>query len=365
LTSSFPALPQAVVDNIVDSLVARVREAAKSGRKLRPTGGGTKDFYGERLQGEPLDMKPLSGIVAYEPTELVVTVRAGTSLAELQTTLRREHQYLAFEPPHFGAGATVGGCVASGLSGPSRMRTGPLRDFVLGVKVLDGRGDVLSFGGQVMKNVAGYDVSRLIAGSLGTLAVILEVSLKVLPEPPAQSTLVFDFDAVTAVRRVNEWIGAALPVASNAWRNGRLWLRLAGAAAAVDAARATLGGETMSPDQAEKLWEGLREQTDPFFAGDRPLWRLAVPATVEPLALQGDQLIEWNGAQRWWRTDRPAQQVRDVARAAGGHATLFRSALREAVFTPPDPVLMKLQRNLKEAFDPHRIFSPGRLYPDL
>jgi glycolate oxidase FAD binding subunit len=355
------------VDTIVESLVARVRDAGKAGRKLRPTGGGTKDFYGERLEGEPLDMKPLSGIVAYEPTELVVTVRAGTSVAELEKTLRTDHQYLAFEPPHFGASATIGGCVASGLSGPSRMRTGPLRDFVLGVKVLDGRGDVLSFGGQVMKNVAGYDVSRLIAGSLGTLAVILEVSLKVLPEPAAQSTLVFDFDEATAVRRVNEWVGSALPVAANVWRSNRLWLRLAGAPAAVDAARATLGGETLSPDQAAKLWDGLREQTDPFFGGERPLWRLAVPATVEPLALQGDQLIEWNGAQRWWRTENPAQRVREVARGAGGHATLFRSARRDGspVFTPPDPVRMKLQRNLKDAFDPQRIFSPGRIFPEL
>jgi glycolate oxidase FAD binding subunit len=353
------------MDNVVEALASRVREARAKGHKLRPTGGGTKDFYGERLEGHLLDMKPLSGIVAYEPTELVVTVRAGTPLAELETALRGEHQYLAFEPPHFGATATVGGCVAAGLSGPTRMRTGPLRDFVLGVKVLDGRSDVLSFGGQVMKNVAGYDVSRVMAGSMGTLAVILEVSLKVLPEPPQQSTLVFEMDEATATRRVNEWVGQALPVASSAWRNNRLSLRLAGALPAVDAARAKLGGEMLADLQAGQFWHNLREQTDAFFAGDRPVWRLAVPATTEPLALQGDQLIEWNGAQRWLRSDSPAEVIRDAARRAGGHATLFRSARRAAVFTPLDAVRAKLHRNLKQAFDPHGVFSPGRMYPDL
>src|SRR6185295_1861946 len=227
---------------LIESLQERIRDAASRRSALRLRGGGSKDFYGNAPRGEILDTRGHAGIVDYEPTELVVTARCGTPLSELENLLERNRQCLPFEPPHFAASATLGGCVAAGLSGPRRASAGALRDFVLGVKLIDGRGEALSFGGQVMKNVAGYDVSRLIAGSLGTLGLIAEVAIKVLPEPAEQSTLVFDFDEATAVRRVNEWVGSALPVASNVWRSNRLWLRLAGAQAAVDAARATLGG---------------------------------------------------------------------------------------------------------------------------
>lgn len=351
----------------IEQLAGRVRQAAEKGERLRIRGGGTKDFYGQALEGEVLDTTALSGVVGYEPTELVVTARAGTPLAALEAVLAEQGQMLAFEPPRFGPLATLGGCVACGLSGPRRASAGAVRDFVLGVKVLDGRGEVLSFGGQVMKNVAGYDVSRLMCGALGTLGVILEVSLKVLPLPVAEETLRFAMDQAESLRWLNEWGGKPLPLSGSAWQDGALSLRLSGAAAAVQAARGWLGGEVLAPGLAQDFWAGLREHTAAFFSGPQPLWRLSVPSVAPPLALPGRQLMEWGGALRWLRSDAPAELIRAAAREAGGHATLFRGGDRNAVavFTPLDPVQWKIHRNLKQAFDPRGILNPGRLYPDL
>ena len=224
------------MDDVIHEWSERVRAAAGSGSAIELRGGGSKGFYGQAPQGEVLDTRAWRGVVAYEPTELVVTARAGTPLAELQAMLFEHGQMLAFEPPAFGTGATLGGCVAAGLSGPRRMAAGALRDFVLGVQVIDGRGDLLNFGGQVMKNVAGYDLSRLIAGSLGTLALITEVSLKVLPRAPAECSLAFEFDQALALQKLNQWGGQPLPLSASFWHDGRLLLRLSGASAAVLAA---------------------------------------------------------------------------------------------------------------------------------
>lgn len=353
------------MNEVIEQWQEKVRTAAAEGMPLRPRGGGSKDFFGRSPQGELFDTRGLSGIVSYEPSELVVTVRAGTPLAELESTLAERGQRLPFEPPHFADGATLGGCVASGLSGPGRLAAGALRDFVLGVKIIDGRGDFLAFGGQVMKNVAGYDVSRLIAGSLGTLGLLCEVSLKVLPMPAAERTLRLELGVADAIERLNRWGGQPLPVSASSWHEGELRLRLAGADAAVAAAVTRLGGEELAADDAQAWWRSLREQRLAFFAEvEMPLWRLAVPTTTAPMA--GNWLVEWGGGQRWLRSDAPAEKIRSLATGAGGHATLFRGGDRDGdVFQPLTAPLMKIQRRLKQAFDPAGILSPGRLYDGL
>lgn len=328
-------------------------------------GGGSKDFLGRSVIGEVLDTRGHSGVVSYEPTELVITARAGTPLAELEATVAGAGQMLAFEPPHFGPGATLGGAVAAGLSGPRRLAAGPLRDYVLGVQMLDGRGQVMSFGGQVMKNVAGYDLPRLMAGSLGTLGLILEVSLKVLPRPVAEGTLRFELDEAAALRTVNEWGGQPLPITATAWEAGVLHVRLSGAAAAVAAARQRLGGEAVDEIAAEAFWQRLREHAALFFRNPGPLWRLALPSTAPVLGL-GPQLVEWGGGQRWLVFDAPPEEIRRQVAACGGHATLFRGGDRQgAVFTPLSPAILKLHQRLKQAFDPAGVFGPGRMYPEI
>lgn len=341
----------------------RIRAAAAERRALRLRGGGSKDFYGNAARGELLDTRPYAGIVSYEPSELVLTARCGTSLVEVQDSLEKQGQMLAFEPPHFGAGATLGGCVAAGLSGPRRASAGALRDFVLGTRIIDGRGRLLSFGGQVMKNVAGYDLSRLLAGSLGTLGLIAEVSLKVLPRPQAELTLEFEMPEARAIETMNRCAGRPLPVSASAWHDGRLALRLSGAPSALRAAAGKLGGETI--DDAG-FWTSLREQAAPFFAGDAPLWRLSLPAGTQPLGLPGDQFLEWNGALRWLRSNADAATIRAAAAQAGGHATLFRAQEKPAgAFAPLAPASARLHRELKAVFDPSGILNPGRLYPEL
>ena len=394
-------------------MVSQVRAAFEGRSHLRIRGGGTKDWYGEPpAAGDAiLDTRQHAGIVDYDPSELVLTARCGTPLRDLESELAASSQMLACEPPHFGAQATVGGCVATGLSGPRRATAGSVRDFVLGARLINGRGQHLAFGGQVIKNVAGYDVSRLLAGSLGILGVITQVSLKVVPVPVAEATLRFDgIGEQHALERLNRWAGQALPASASAWSDGTLHLRLSGADAAVRAASGTLGGERLDPVEATALWRALREQSLPFFAGKHPLWRLSLPSTAPPLAMAAGEageagaaqdaagdagpLIEWGGALRWLRSTAPASTVREAARAAGGHATLFRrgasagsgsgSGSGEGVrpggaggdaasvpggalrcFSPLDPALARIHQRLKAEFDPAGVFNRGRLYPGL
>ncbi|MCB1886848.1 MAG: glycolate oxidase subunit GlcE [Rhodocyclaceae bacterium] len=340
----------------------RIRAAGASGGTLELRGGGTKAFYGQAVKGEVLDTRAWRGVDNYEPTELVVTVRAGTPLTELAAVLAERGQVLPFEPPAFGDGATVGGVVAAGLSGPRRMSVGALRDFVLGCRIIDGRGEVQRFGGQVMKNVAGYDVARLMPGSLGTLALLLEVSLKVLPKPVADFTIAFELDQGEAIARLNQWGGQPLPVAASFWYEGTLFLRLAGAGAAVEAAARSLGGERVGADDAGLLWQGVREHTHPFFGGESPLWRLSLPTDAAVLPVSGPVAVEWGGAQRWLRGEHDATALRDVVAAAGGHATLFRGGDKGVgVFHPLPAVVARLNQRVKTAFDPNGVFGPERL----
>jgi glycolate oxidase FAD binding subunit len=344
----------------------RIREAAARGAPLRLRGGGSKDFYGNAPRGEVLDTRTHAGIVSYEATELVVTARCGTPLAELEKALAEHRQFLPFEPPHFGSGATLGGCLASGLSGPRRVAAGALRDYVLGVKIMDGQARELTFGGQVMKNVAGYDVTRLMAGAMGTLGVILEASLKVLPWPPAELTLWQEAPQAQALEHMNAWAGQPLPVSATAWLDDELVVRLSGAETAVRAAARRIGGEALPVDAAQSFWRDLREHADPFFAGPEALWRVAVPTVTAVLELPGRQLLEWRGGLRWLKSDAPAGRVREAASRAGGHATLFRATEKPVnAFDALDAVNLRLHRELKKTFDPAGIFNPGRMYAEL
>jgi glycolate oxidase FAD binding subunit len=354
------------VDPVLADLVESVRVARADSTPLCIRAGGTKDFYGGQKRGVPLDPRPYCGIVSYEPSELVVTVRCGTPLAELEGELASHGQMLAFEPPHFGAGATAGGCVAAGLSGPRRASSGGVRDFMLGATLLDGSAQLLRFGGTVMKNVAGYDVARLLAGSLGTLGLILEASIKVLPLPAEEETLQLDMDEATALAKMNTWGGQPLPISATCWHDRRLAVRLSGSGAAVRAARERIGGEVLEAADADQLWREVREQTAPFFQGPTPLWRFSVPSTAQPLGLAGAQLIEWGGALRWLRSSDTAVALRGRASALNGHVTLFRGGEATAdAFTPLAPALADIHRRLKARFDPDSIFNPGRMFKDF
>jgi len=360
-------------DAVVAGWQARIRAAAVSRTTLRIRGGGTKDFYGQALEGDVLDTTPCEGIIDYDPTELVITVRAGTRLAHVERTLRAEGQMLACEPPRFGDEATIGGFVAAGLSGPRRPYAGAVRDIVLGVRVVDGKGDHLSFGGRVMKNVAGFDVARLMTGALGTLGIITEVSLKCLPMPKAETTRVFQCSADEAIRMTNEWGGKPLPITATAYHAGHLAVRLSGAASAVEAAVGKIGGSPLpGNDSGGAFWRSVKEQTQPFFlAGAQPsasLWRLSVKSTAPYTDLGGEQLIEWGGALRWLlaKDHAEAARLREWARGHGGHATLYRAGDKTiGAFQPLPEALAVLHRRLKGAFDPAGILNPHRMYADL
>ncbi|MYM70698.1 glycolate oxidase subunit GlcE [Duganella sp. FT134W] len=341
----------------------RIRAASTAGTSLRLRGGGTKDWYGQALDGELLDTRANSGVISYEPTELVITARCGTPLAEIETLLAQHHQMLAFEPPRFGPESTIGGVVATALSGPRRASAGAVRDFVLGAVLMDGRGEVLRFGGQVMKNVAGYDVSRLLAGSLGTLGLILEVSLKVLPLPLREASLRFEMSEIDALARLNEWAGQPLPISASCWHRGVLTLRLSGADAAVEAAQRRLGGQPLAEADAANFWAALRDQTHAYFSGGS-VWRMSVPSHASAIILRGEQLIEWGGSQRWLKVDdADAESIRRTVAASGGHASLFRGGDKSVgVFHPLAPAVAKIHERLKQSFDPAGIFNPGRMY---
>lgn len=361
-------------------IVDRVRAAAAAQTPLRIRGGGTKDFHGLALHGEVLDTRPLNGIVSYEPSELVVTARAGTPLSDLEAVLAEKGQCLPFEPPHFGPGATVGGMVAAGLSGPARASVGAVRDYLLGVVLINGRAELLTFGGQVMKNVAGYDVSRLMAGAWGTLGLLTEVSLKVLPVAPAEATLRFECNQADALRKLHAWGGQPLPLNASCWVEdagvGQLYVRLRGAVAAVDAACKSMGGTRLDNATAAPDWQACREQTLPWFAARlaRPgqaLWRLSLPATAPVLALPGgvSPLVEWHGALRWVQAPLAHGDVlREAARAVGGSASLFIAdgaggERAGGQFDLKSAALEQIHARLKHSFDPAGIFNPGRMAP--
>ncbi|MGH8727868.1 MAG: glycolate oxidase subunit GlcE [Burkholderiales bacterium] len=345
---------------LIEDFAASIRKAAETRAPIRVRGGGSKDFYGGLLAGSILDASAYSGIVDYEPSELVLTARCGTRLSEIENILREHEQMLAFEPPHFSPDATLGGCIAAGLSGPRRAQSGAVRDFILGVRVLNGQGEDLRFGGRVIKNVAGYDVSRLMAGALGTLGVLTEISLKVLPRPAEEISLRLEMGVAQALETMNRWAGKPYPISATCHMDGALYARMSGA----KVSGAKLGGEIL--DNAEAFWYDLREHKLPFFARDKPLWRLSVKPTSPSLDLAQAQLIEWNGALRWSSHDLDHREAREMAANAGGHATLFRGGDKaRGVFHPLPAPMLALHQRLKKAFDPAGILNPGRLYAEL
>jgi glycolate oxidase FAD binding subunit len=342
----------------MNELAERIRTAQGP---LFIRGGGSKDWYGEAASGDLLDVSDNRGIVSYEPGELVLTARCGTPLAEIEVLLDQHGQMLGFEPPRFGSASTLGGTLACGFSGPRRPYAGAARDFVLGMEILDGSGQHLRFGGQVIKNVAGYDVSRLMVGALGTLGVLLQASLKVLPRPQAERTLQFECNEGEAIRRMNEWAGKPLPLSATAWLSGLLSVRLSGAESSVAAAHKKLGGELN--EHGAEFWAGVRDQHAAFFQNDVPLWRLSLPSTTPPIDVPGKQLITWGGSERWLKTSASANEIRALAAAHGGHATQFSGDKTGGVFQPLPEALMKYHRRLKQQFDPRGILNPGRMYP--
>jgi len=377
--------PEQALSGLRDTIVA----AAAKRTALEIHGGRSKHFLGNEPRGEPLDVRGFAGIVSYEPTELVVTARCGTPLADLEAALAERGQMLAFEPPHFGPGATVGGTIACGLSGPARVSAGAARDYVLGASLLDARGELMHFGGQVMKNVAGYDVSRLLCGSYGVLGVLAEVSLKVLPVPAMRASLRIEIGVDEAMSALHHWGGEPLPISASCWIDGLLVLRVAGSEAGVEAAASRFinryRARPLDPQGEDAFWHDLREHRLPFFVGDaaqhestpaaaapadagqgdETLWRIVVPSVAPQLQLPGRQLIEWGGGLRWYVGDASAAEVRAAAAALGGTANRFRGGVRQDSFHPLAPAMLSLQRRVRSQLDPLGIFNPGRMYAAL
>ena len=350
--------------SVLDEWRERILAAARAGTALRLRGSGTKDFYGESLAGELLDLSAWHGIFDYEPAELVITARCGTRLSELEAALSSHEQFLAFEPPAFGADPTIGGVIAAGLSGPRRMYAGAARDFVLGTRLLGADAELLRFGGQVMKNVAGFDLSRLLCGSLGILGVITEVSLKVLPRPRMEQTLRLELPPAAAVESFNRWAALPLPLSAAAWWQGSAWIRLSGAAPAVRAACERIGGERVDASSAQAWWDALRHCRMPIFERDS-LWRVSLPPAAPLLPLAGELLVDWGGALRWHADAGEDAAVRTLAERAGGTALCWRGRSPQGRFHPLAPAVATLHRRLKARFDPHGIFNPGRMIAGL
>jgi glycolate oxidase FAD binding subunit len=341
--------------DLTEELKATAKQALVKKQTLRIVGGGSKSFLQTATADAELDLSEYTGVIAYEPSELYITARAGTPMAEIEALLTEHNQMLACEPPHFGEKATLGGVVACGFSGPRRPFGGAVRDHILGVKIINGAGEVLQFGGQVMKNVAGFDVSRLMVGARGTLGALLEISIKVMPRPELEETLLFRCPFDDAPKRMSELARRPIPVSALAWAEDHIFLRLSGTAAAINAAHAQIGGE---PSNSKNFWEQVGEQTHPFFTRKAPMWRLSLPPAASLEIPEEDVLMDWGGGLRWWHTDKSAAEVEALASEHGGYAYLFRDAMPVAGDAPSAGSLA-IHRHLKKSFDPHGIFNPG------
>lgn len=360
-------------NDISEQLQQQIQSAFEQGTALQIVGGNSKVFYGHASSAPVLDVSKHAGVLNYAPTELVITARAGTLLSDIEKLLDEHGQMLPFEPPSYSPNATIGGTIACNFSGPRRAYSGAARDFLLGCKMINGKGEILAFGGEVMKNVAGYDVSRLMAGAMGTLGVLLEVSLKVLPKAETESTQVFNCDFKTASEMIHQLSRTALPLSATCFHNEILCLRLSGTDKGVAAAIASIGGECM--ETPELYWQAVKEQRLEFFAGDKPLWRLSVASNIESIAIDNDHddsnfLYEWGGALRWLKSDASGESIQNTAAKLDGHATLFRNSpsattQTQTIFQPLSPGLLNIHKKLKQAFDPKNILNPGKQYPDL
>ncbi|RDH80739.1 MAG: glycolate oxidase subunit GlcE [endosymbiont of Galathealinum brachiosum] len=351
-------------NDITQQLQSQILESYKSRKPLKICAGNSKNFYGHQIEANCIDTTGHNGIISYEPTELVITARSGTSLKEIESTLDKNGQILPFEPPHFADTATIGGTVACNLSGPRRAYTGAARDFVLGSNIINGKAEKLKFGGQVMKNVAGYDASRLMCGAMGTLGLILDVSLKVLPKPETEITLGYECDIHQALDFMHHWVKQSLPVSGSYYDGTYLYIRLSGNNSSVSSAQKTMGGDVI--DDSEAFWKQIKEQTHDFFNSDKPLWRLSLASNNSPLNLTGNTVYEWGGALRWLSSDESEKIIRAELTSLGGHATLFKNNKTDgSAFHPLNSGLLNIHKQLKSAFDPENILNPGRMYKDF
>jgi len=348
--------------DIEAELATQVAAVSAGGAAVEILGGGSKRFYGEAVEGLAIDVAAHSGIIDYDPAELVITLRSGCRLVDVEALLAQNRQMFAFEPPHFSPQATIGGMIATGLAGPRRGFTGSVRDFLLGARMLDGRGEVLQFGGRVIKNVSGFDLSRLLTGSLGTLGIILEVSIRVVPMFASEATLAFKHDTADAhIQWINEQGSQPYPISASTWHAGHSYLRLSASEQGVEQAIADLGGERVEFD-----WNALREQNHEFFEAEEPLTCLSLPPATRDITVGRSQLIEWGGARRWLTGEVDIESLRKQASVLGGGVCAFRGHDAEvAVFQPLVPAMLKLQRSIKSSFDPAGIFNPGKIYPGL
>ena len=349
------------MSDIIHEQIERVKQANNDGTKLKIVGGGSTNFMGRQSEGELISTAEHSGIVSYEPIELVLTARAGTPLVEINAALAEHNQRLAFEPPSFEGHATLGGTLACHLSGPGRPWNGSIRDHVLGIRLINGRAEELRFGGQVMKNVAGYDVSRLQAGAMGTLGIISEVSLKIMPQPIASKTIKREMNATQAIDQMNRLSGQSKPLTAACWFDNHLYLRVEGSRSAVDSTISQWQGVVI--EDSDNLWAQLREHQLDYYATQSPLWRFSVNSNAEHFLPDEDWLIDWGGSQRWLRGDFAANELESLAEHAGGQVSLYRGGdrLQDVFHTQPE-ALRQLHQRLKQSFDPNGIFNPGRLY---
>jgi glycolate oxidase FAD binding subunit len=346
-----------------DEIATKIKEAYKKTQPLKITAGGSKHFYGRNIQGEPLSLSEHTGVIEYEPSELYITARSGTSLLEIEQTISNQHQILPCESPHFGKTATLGGMIACGLAGPRRANAGSVRDCILGTDVLNGKGEYLHFGGRVMKNVAGYDVSRLMCGALGTLGVVMSATLRLLPKPACEQSIAFTVDSNTAITKMNQWANSPMPISASFYDGKELYIRLSGSATAIESCKNDLGGELIDADNM--LWNEIKEHTHHFFTSDKPLWRVSVPPSIENLNISGNCAIEWNGALRWYSSDADETAIRSEAERVGGHACLFKGDVTEQIFHPVSETSMKLHKKLKQTLDPAGILNPGKMFAEL
>lgn len=354
-----------MIDNdISKELQNQVNQAIADKTPLSISAGNSKNFYGHQVVGTPLDVSRHSGIINYEPTELVITVRAGSNLKQIEQTLASDKQMFAFEPPAYADTATIGGTIACNLSGPRRPFSGAARDFVLGCKIINGKGEILHFGGEVMKNVAGYDVSRLMCGAMGTLGVLLELSIKVLPKPDTELTLIHEMTINESLDKIHQLKRSALPISATGFDGNNLYIRLSGSRGAVSAAAKLIGGDEV--EQGDDYWLKLKEQQLAYFKKQSNLWRLSLKSNTPVLNLSGRTLYEWNGAQRWLISDENETVIRDAVAKQGGHAICYyQHNTPDHVFHPLQPGLLKLHQRIKHAFDPSGIFNPGKMYTEI
>jgi glycolate oxidase FAD binding subunit len=346
-----------------DDITSTIQRAYQKKIPLHVSAGNTKHFYGRNIQAKTLSLAHHKGIIEYEPSELYITARSGTPLQEIEQTIAEQHQIIPCEPPYFGTAATIGGMVASGLAGPRRVHAGTVRDCILGAEIINGKGEFLRFGGKVMKNVAGYDVSRLMCGALGTLGVLMSVSLRLLPKPVCEQTIALSLGSNMAIEKMNQWANTAMPISATFFDGRSLYLRLSSSLSAIETCKRKIGGEVMNQD--EMFWNNIKEQAHNFFDSTKPLWRISVPTYTQNLNLPGECAIEWNGALRWYLSDADETTIRSEAEHVGGNANLFKGSITENVFHPLSKTSMRIHKKLKQAMDPAGILNPGKMFAEF